>query len=152
MKLTYETATATLIQFIALGLLNIVNSLYSIVTTCHHPGGDCVGNLFSSLIFYIFITGWFGVVVVLGYLAQERRSKRLAQLLIIAEASVSLVALFNIKLNLKYHSGVLSLVTSFVDMVLAVWIITLAFRLMRSGGGRVVAGQRARRRQFKDPK
>jgi hypothetical protein len=147
MKLTYETATATLIQFLALGLLNIANSLYSIITTCHHPGGDCVGNMFSSLIFYIFITGWFGVICILGYLAQDRRSKRLAQLLIMAEASVSLVALFNIKLNLKYHSGLLSLATSIVDVVLALWIISLAFRLMRAGGGRVVAKQRARRRR-----
>jgi hypothetical protein len=147
MKLTYETATATLIQFMVLGLLNIANSIYSIVTTCHHPGGDCVGNMFSSLIFYIFITGWFGVLCVLGYLAQDRRSRRLALLLIMAEAAVTLVALFNIKLNLKYHSGMLSLVTSFVDMVLAVWIINLAFRLMQAGAGRVGARQRARRRR-----
>jgi hypothetical protein len=41
----------------------------------------------------------------------------------------------------------LSLVTSFVDMVLAVWIINLAFRLMQAGAGRVGARQRARRRR-----
>src|SRR5579863_6364107 len=139
MKLTYETATATLIQFIVLGLLNIANSVYSIVTTCRHPGGDCVVNLFSSLIFYIFVTGWFGVVCVLGYLAQDRRSKRWAELRIMAEAGVSLVALFNIKLKIKSHRGLLSPVPSLVDVALAVWIISLPFRLMRAGGGRVVA-------------
>ena len=142
MKLTYETGTATIMQFIVLGLLNIANGLDSIVTTCHHPGGDCVGNVFSSLIFYILLMGWFGGVAVLGYLAQERRSKRLAQLLIITEAMVSLIALFNIKLNLKYHNGFLGLGTSIIDVVLAIWIITLAYRLMRSGGKRIPARRR----------
>lgn len=146
MKFTYKTATATLVQFIALGLLNLVNGLDSIVTTCHHPGGDCVGNILSSVIFYIFITGWFCLIVVLGFLAQERRGKRLAQLLIVAEASVVLVALFNIKLSLRYFSGVLSLATSLVDIALAIWIITLAYRLMKADGRRITPKSRARRR------
>ncbi len=150
MKLTYQTGTAVLIQFITLGLLNIANGLDSIITTCHHPGGDCVGNVFSSLIFYILTVGWFGVVVVLGYAAQEHRTKRLAQLLIAAEAAIGLVALFNIKLNLKYHNGILSLSTSLIDLFLAIWIITLAYRLMRAGGGRVVTGQRRRRKRLAD--
>lgn len=142
MKLTYETATATLIQFIVLGLLNIANGLDSIITTCRHSGGDCVGNIFSSLIFYMLAVGWFGVVLGLGYLAQERRSKRLAQLLIMAECLIVLVALFNIKLNLKYHNGLLSLFTSFLDLVLSVWVITLAYRLMRAGGKRITGRRR----------
>jgi hypothetical protein len=137
MKLTYETGTATIIQFIVLGFLNIANGLDSIVTTCHHSGGDCASNAFSSIVFYILLMGWFGVIAVLGYLAQERRSKRLAQLLIMTEGLVSLIALFNIKLNLKYHNGFLGLVTSIVDVALAIWIVTLAFRLMRAGGKRI---------------
>jgi hypothetical protein len=144
MKLTYQTAVATLIQFIVLGLLNIANGIDSVVTTCRHSGGDCVGNLISSLIFYILIVGWFGFVVVLGYTAQERRGKRLAQLLIAAEGLIMLVALFNIKLTLKYQSGALSLLTSSVDVILALWVIMLAYRLMRSGGGRITAKQRPR--------
>jgi hypothetical protein len=147
MKLTYETATATLIQFIVLGLLNIANGLDSIVTTCHHAGGDCVGNIFSSLIFYILTVGWFGAVLVVGYAAQERRSKRLAQLLIAAEGFIGLVALFNVKLNLKYHSGFLSLGTSLADLLLAIWIITLAYRLMRAGGKRITPRNRSRKRK-----
>lgn len=146
MKLTYQTATATVIQFIVLGFLNIVNGIVSIVTTCAHPGGDCTGNILSSIIFYILIVGWFGIVLVLGYAAQERRSKRLAQLLIAAEGAIMLVALFNIKLTLKYHNGFLNLFTSTVDLVLAIWIVTLAYRLMRANGGRVVAKARPRQR------
>lgn len=147
MKLTYETGTATIIQFIVVGLLNIANGLDSIVTTCRHSGGDCLGNVFSSVVFYILIVGWFGAVVVLGYLAQERRSRRLAQLLIATEALIGLVALFNTKLNLTYHNGLLSLATSLADLVLAIWVISLAFRLMRAGGKRIAPRQRPRKRQ-----
>jgi hypothetical protein len=149
MKLTYQTGVATLIQFIVLGLLNIANGLDSIITTCRHAGGDCVGNVFSSVVFYILAVSWFGIVWIIGYAAQERRSKRLAQLLIAAEGLISLVALFNVKLDLKYHNGFLSLFTSLVDLAMAVWIITLAFRLMRAGTGRVVTKQRARTRRRK---
>ena len=147
MRLTYETATATLIQFIVLGLLNIATGLDSVITTCRHSGGDCVGNIFSSLVFYLLIIAWFGVVVAIGYFAQERRSKRLALLLIATEGLIALVALFNIKLNLKYHNGFLSLFTSFADVLLALWIITLAYRLMRAGGNRIPARHRARQRK-----
>lgn len=145
MKLTYQTGTATLIQFIILSLLNIVNGLESIITTCRHEGGDCVGNVFSSLIFYILAVCWFGAIVVLGFAAQERRSKRLAQLLIAGEAAIGLIALFNVKLNLHYHNGTLSLGTSLIDLLLAIWITTLAYRLIKAGGGRVVAQRRTRR-------
>lgn len=140
MKLTYETGTATLIQFLVLGLLNLANGLNSIISTCH-SGKDCVNNALVSAIFYMLAAGWFAALWVIGYLAQERRSKMLARLLIAAEALVALVAFF----NAKHHSDFLSLFTSLVDLVLAVWIITIAFRLMRSGGGRVVSHGRSGR-------
>jgi hypothetical protein len=145
MKLTYETGTATLIQFIVLSLLNIAATITSVVTTCHHQGASCVGNLLSSIVFYILIVVWFGMITVLGFAAQQKRSRRLAQVLIAAEALIGLVALFNLKLGLRYHNGYLSLFTSAADLLLAGWIISLAFRLMKAGGGRVVTG-RARRR------
>ena len=147
MKLTYQTAVATLIQFILLSFLGIANGLNSVVTTCRHDGTDCVSNLIVSLIFFILTAGWFGAVWVLGYTAQERRSRRLAQLLIMAEALIALIAFF----NAKHHTDILSLATSLIDLALAIWIITLAFRLMRVGGGRVVAKQRGRRRKPQNP-
>ena len=146
MKLTYQTATATIIQFIVLSFLNIVNGVDSIVTTCTHSGADCTGNILSSVIFYILIVCWFAIVLALGYLAQARRSKRLAQLLIAAEGAIMLVALFNIRLAIKYSSGFLNLFTSTIDVILAIWVITLAYRLMRAGGGRVVNRERVRKR------
>jgi hypothetical protein len=147
MRLKYQTGTATLIQLIVLGLLNIATGLQSIITTCRHDGVNCVSNTLTSAIFYIMTVSWFAILVVLGAGAQEKRSKRLAQLLIAAEGLTGLVALFNIKLNIHYPSGFLSPFTSLADLVLSVWVITLAWRLMRAGSGRVVTHQRPRQRQ-----
>lgn len=140
--MTYETAVATFIQFIVLSLLNIANGVNSVVTTCRHDNQDCVTNLMVSLVFFILAALWFAAIWMLGLIAQDRRSKRLAQLLIAAESLVALVALF----NAKHHTDVLSLFTSLVDLALAVWIIYLSIRLMKAGGGRVVNRPRRRRK------
>lgn len=142
MKITYQTSVATLIQFIALSFLNIANGINSVVTTCRSETGDCMSNLLVSIIFFILVAVWFGLIWLLGWAAQDRRSKRLAQLLICAEVLIAMVAYF----NAKNHPDLLSLITSIVDLVLAIWIIYLAIRLIRSGGGRVVARQRRRSR------
>ena len=142
MKLTYETGTATLIQLIVLGLLNITTGISSTVTSCHKET-DCLGSVLINFVFYVVLIGWFFALTVLGFAAQAKRSKRLAQLLIMAEGLVALVALFDV----KHHNEVLGLSTSAGDLILSLWIISLAFRLMRSGGGRVVVKQRSRRRK-----
>lgn len=149
MKLTYETGTATLIQFITLGMLNILTGLDSIIQTCRHDGTNCLENVFTSFVFYILIVGWFGIVCVIGYAAEQKRSRRLAQLLILAEIMIAFVAFFNIRLNLKYHNGFLTLITSLADLVLAIWIITLAYRLMKAGSGRVVTTKHRPRQRRK---
>ena len=83
---------------------------------------------------------YFGFIWALGYIAQLKRSKRLAQLLIAAEAFIALIALFNV----RHHNDFISLMTSLIDIALATWVILLAFRLMRSKGGRVVVRARVR--------
>lgn len=140
-KLKYETGIATVIQFIVLGLLNIVDGFNSVITTCNTDNSSCLSNLFVSIIFFLLIMCWFAFICLLGFMAQEKRSKRFAQALIGAEALVAIVAIFNI----KHHDDFLSLFTSVADLLLAIWISTLAFRLMRSGGKRIT-GQRSRRR------
>lgn len=143
MRLKYETAIATLIQFVVLTLLNVGTGAESVVGSCRGGNPDCVSNMIVSLIFFLLLAGWFGFVWVLGYAAQERRSKRLAQLLILAEVAIAMVALF----NAKHHPDPLSLATSVIDFFLSLWVIILAYRLMRSGGGRIVSHQRPRARQ-----
>jgi len=142
MRLTYETGTGTLVQFIVLSFLNIADEINQAVTACRHDG-ECLSNTILSVIFYLLVVSWFAAIWALGYIAQDRRSKRLAQLLICAEALIALIAFF----NAKHHTDILSLFTSIVDLGLAIWVITLAFRLMRAGGGRVVTGGRSRPRQ-----
>jgi cell division protein FtsB len=146
-KLTYETGPATFIQFAVLGLLNIATGVQSVVLTCQKDNNDCLGNLLVSFIFYLLILGWFGAITALGFIAQHRRSQRLAWLLIFAELAIAGVASLNIKLNLKYDNGWLTLITSIIDFVLAFWIITLAWRLSKASGGRVVAKQKQRARK-----
>lgn len=143
MKLKYETAIATLVQFITLTLLGIPNALVSIVTTCHRDGSNCVSNTITSLLFFLLTAVWFGALWVLGYSAQERRSRLLAWLLIGAELVVIMVA-FGI--NFRHDSNFLSLGTSILDILLALWTILLAFRLSRSKGGRIVKSTRNRQR------
>ncbi|HEY5441908.1 MAG TPA: hypothetical protein VIJ68_00015 [Candidatus Saccharimonadales bacterium] len=144
MKLTYQTGIATLIQFLLVTLFTLLSQVGSVVSTCHKNDGNCVSNLLTSLIFYILAGVVFGSIWLIGYAAQSRRSKRLAQLLICAEGFIGLLALFSIKLN-SHSRNAAGLIASFGMLVLSAWIVTLAFRLMRSKGGRVVNRQRIRR-------
>lgn len=144
MQLTHETGKATMIQFMVMALLNIANTIDSIISTCTHTGGQCVPNMLTSIIFYILIIVWFAIIMALGYQTQQVRTKRLARLLILAELSVFAIAGYNIKLGITYHNGALSMFTSLFDLIISFWVISLAFRLMKAGGGRVV--QRGRHR------
>jgi hypothetical protein len=134
MLLKYQTGIATLVQFITLSFLGIANALNDTVVECRRDNGDCLGGLLLSTMFFILTALWFGFIWVLGYAAQERRSRRLAQLLIAAEVGVAMIAYF----NATHYTNALGLATSVTDLVLAIWIIFLAFRLIRAGENRVV--------------
>lgn len=135
MRLRYETGTATLLQFAVVTILAFINQIVSIISTCVKHDGDCVSNSLVSLILVILVAIWFGFISALGYAAQDKRSKRLAQFLIGAEALNVLISLF----NAKHYPNVLGLITSLIDLAFAAWIIVLAWRLMKANGGRIVA-------------
>jgi cytochrome c biogenesis factor len=143
MRLKYETGTATLIQFTTLALLGIPDAIVSIISSCSKPHTACVTNSFFSVVFFILVTGWFCTVWILGSITQQRRSRRLAWLLIIVEFMTMLVALF----NSRHDSNVLTRGTSVLDVLLAAWVIFLAVRLARAKGGRIVSSARSRRRK-----
>lgn len=148
MRFRYETGIVTLVQFILLSLLSLANSLNSIISTCVKHSGQCIENMIPSILLFILVTAWFAFIWVLGYTVQERRSRKLAVVLIGAEGMVALVALFSI----KHHSDWLSAITSTIDLVFALFVMVLAFRLFLSGGGRVVAHSRgAQRRRRRHP-
>jgi hypothetical protein len=120
--------------------LNFVNTISSSVSGCSNKE-DCLSNIILSLAYLIVLALWFGFLSVLGYAAQDRRSKRMAQILIAAEVMVLLVSLF----DAKHYPNILGLVISLTDATLAVWVISLAYRLMRANGGRVVSPTRRHR-------
>ncbi|MDL2341530.1 MAG: hypothetical protein QFB87_00420 [Patescibacteria group bacterium] len=143
MFLQYRTGLATLVQFISLCLLGILNTADSVISTCTSHHSTCISNLLVSVIFYLLMAAWFGGLWVIGYSAQERRSRRLALLLIGLELLVLLVAAF----NAQHHANFINLLTSAIDSLLAIWVILLAWRLSRSKGGRIVSSQQARQRR-----
>jgi hypothetical protein len=146
MKLRYETGLATLIQFIVIGLLNLFYAVGMSIDGCV-KGTDCGSGTVLNIVYFVLLSIWFIIISVVGYAAQDRRSKRLSQLLIAAEGSVALVALF----NAKHHADFFGMIISIVDLVFAIWIITLAFRLMRSGGGRIRVKSTSRTRPRRRP-
>jgi magnesium-transporting ATPase (P-type) len=141
MRLTYQTSVATFIQFVIVSLFTLVSQAVSTVSSCHQNGSNCVSNLLVSIIFYIVVAVAFGGIWLVGYGAQARRSRRLAQLLICIEAFFALLALLSIKLNASSRSAA-GLFASFGMLILSAWVLTLAFRLMRAGNRRVVNRQR----------
>ncbi len=147
MNLTYQTGIGTLIQFILLSFLTLGSQVVSVVTTCTSEDGNCIGNLLTSVIFYILVAVVFGSIWLVGLWAQDRRSKRLAFMLLGIEGLIALVSLFSLKLSLHGHKNVFGLIASFSIFAMACWIMLLAYRLMRAEGRRISAGGRHRRRR-----
>lgn len=143
MKLKYQTGIITFVQFIAGSVLGFANGAVSSISGCTSGGTDCVSNTLVSLVLIILTALWFGFVAILGYAAQDRRSRRLARLLMLAEAAIAVVALFDI----LHFPNILSLITSLIDFTLALWVLLLAYRLSKAKGGRVVTSGTNRKRQ-----
>jgi len=148
MKLTYQTAVACLIQFLAMTILGVPNTIVSIVTTCHSDGSNCVSNSIVTLLFFLLTAFWFGIILGLGYYAQHKRSPKLAWLLIGCEFMTLGVAGY---INFPRDTNLLEKATSLIDAILSIWIMYLAFHIVRSGGGRVVkSSARSRNRRLED--
>lgn len=86
---------------------------------------------------------WFSSIWILGFTCQKRRSRLLALALIALELAIAVVAFY----QAKHHQTVLNLATSLTDLTLALWVIILAIKQLRSKGGRIVASERSRRRR-----
>lgn len=143
MKLKYETGIATFIQFLAVSLLALANQINSFVVQCIHESSECVPAVIPSVGYFILTAILFAGIWTLGWFAQEKRSKWLALGLILVE----LVVIRGAKLNAENHTDYLSLASSLINIALAIYVIYLAIRLIRSKGGRVVAKQGPRRRR-----
>ena len=144
MAIKYQTGVSTLIQFITIVALNLISTLIITIHGCFKSPGECVGDTTLNLLFLLVLAAWFAFIWVLGYAAQDRRSKNLARALILAEVTVAGAAL----LDLRHAPNPYSFITSLVDAGLAVWTIALAWRLIKAGQNRVVSARpRVRRTQ-----
>lgn len=144
MKLTYQTGIAALIHLAVITLFNILNGINASVQQCRSASNDCVGDIITSMLYFMLITMWFTSLWILAAATQERRSRKLAALLIACEGMVFIVALF----NARHHNDALGLITSLVDAAFATWIALLAFRIFIAGGARVTASRRSRQRRL----
>jgi hypothetical protein len=91
-----------------------------------------------SLIFYLLTAAWFAVIMVLGHMAQIKRSRQFAVMLMGFEAITFIVAGY---IDFPHDSNVLSKLTSALDAFLSLVVIYLAIRLFLSGGKRIVRKQ-----------
>lgn len=144
MKLTYQTGVAALIHLAVITAFNILNGVHSSVQQCTNGSSDCVGSIITSMLYFMLITFWFTFLWILAAAAQDRRSRKLAFVLMVCEGLVLMVSLF----NAQHHNNFLGLLTSVVDGALAAWVGWLAFRIFIHGGGRVTSSARSRRRRL----
>lgn len=134
MRIRYETSIATLVQFIVGAVLAFLSNAASIIGGCISNGADCVSNAFVSLLLVILVVAGYSLLLGLGYVAQEKRSSRLALLLIGCEAFAALIFLF----DTRQAPGFIDKVTNALSLVIAVWVAYVAFNLYRAKGARIV--------------
>lgn len=142
MKLRYETGIAAFVQFVIVSLLALITQINTIVVGCIRKDGQCVENIIPSIWYFILTAIVFGLIWMLGYMAQERRTKWLVLGLILMELGVARVAYH----NARHYTDILGLVASLINLALALWVVFLAIRLFRSKGGRVVTSRPRQRR------
>ena len=133
LKLKYETGIAATIQFISLTFLNFISGVYTSTKQCI-SGGSCVSNIVLSAFYFLIITVWFGFLWLAGFAAQDRRSRRIAQLLILAEGPVFLFGLYEFT---KHRHSFIGALISLVEVITSVWVAWLALKIILARGGRV---------------
>lgn len=134
-KFTHQTAVISMAQFITIMLLGVPNTLVNIIATCHSNSSNCVSNMIVSIIFYILTAGWFGIIMIIGYTAQRKRSRQFAVILIGLEFITLVVAWY---IDFPHDTNWLAKGTSLIDGLLSIWVMYLAFRLFIAGNRRIV--------------
>src|SRR5665213_3512971 len=134
-RLTQQTAVISMVQFITIMILGVPNTLVNIIATCHSDSSNCVSNMIVTIIFYLMTAGWFGIIMILGYTAQKKRSRQFAIILIGFELITLVVAWY---IDFPHDTNWLAKATSLIDGLLSVWVIYLAMRLVIAGNKRIV--------------
>jgi hypothetical protein len=142
MRLRYETGIATLVQFVFGVGLSLIGGAASVINGCHgHAAAECASNTLVSLLLIIITATVLAAIAAFGYIAQERRSTRLALILIGIEGMAALFYLFDAKQSL----GLLERISNLISFVVAGWVVVIAVALAQSHGRRIVSGGRRHR-------
>lgn len=129
-----KTGVATLVQFVFGTVLAFIAGVVSIIGGCRNGGVDCATNTFVSLILIIMTIAAYGVLLGIGYVAQDKRSPRLALALIALEFVGAVVFLF----DARHATNFFDLATNLTSLLIAAWVIFVAFRQFRAKGARLV--------------
>ncbi len=136
-----KTGVATFVQFILGAGLSFISGGSSIIVSCRGSNGvDCVTNAFVSLVLVLLTIVAYGALLGVGYFAQERRDARLAAVLIGAEVGACIIFLF----DARHAPDLIDRAINILGLVIAVWVIYIAWRQFRAKSGRMVTSRRHR--------
>lgn len=139
MKLRYNTGQATIVQFIAVMLLGFVSSTISLFQAVDSEGsGSFATNLLLTVFILILQALWLGFICVVGFAAQDKRNRSLALLLIGLEG-INLAVAF---MNIRHPGNPVAFLASLTHILIALYIIWLAYEIYRSRGKRIVSRAR----------
>lgn len=132
--LRYQTGTASFIQLAVVVLLVVINNLLTLIDSCR-SGSECAVTALFSMVFIFMTFLWFFVLSAIGYAAEERRSRNLAYLLIAGQLATMAVAYG----FFKHPANWFGMLSALIVLILAGWVIVLAWRLSKAKGKRIVA-------------
>lgn len=134
MHSSIKTGVATLVQFVFGTILAFIAGIVSIISGCRNGGVDCATNTFVSLMLIIMTIAAYGVLLGIGYVAQDKRSARLALALIVLEFVGGVIFLF----DARHATNIFDLATNLTSFLIAAWVMYVAFRQFRAKGTRMV--------------
>jgi len=139
MRYKYQTGFGTLIQFIVVVMLSLIDTFIGIISTCHSSSSECVSNAIPTLIIFIMTALWFAFLAMLGFFVQQKRDRKLTLLLIMTEGITLLVAGY---FNLPRANGINNKITSLADAILSIWIIFMTINILLYKKKRIVRGSK----------
>ncbi len=128
----YHTATATFIQLAVMTLITTIGGVLDVAKNCENSS-ECVTNSFLWIIIVFMLAGWYSALFAIGYFTQEKRSYKLARLLILGELFTAFVA-FMLARN---PSSTYSRIGSLIALFFAAWVTILAYRIYKARGRRI---------------
>ena len=136
MTLRHQTSAATFTQLAVMTLLVIIGGVKDVASNCENAS-ECVTNSFLWIIIIFMLAGWYVALFALGYFAQEKRSYKLARVLIAGELFTAFVALMFVRHPSSFYGGF----SAFVALIFALATTVFAYRIYKARGSRITTKQ-----------